>query len=464
MNRGPAPFEESAGTSLAAQHATAREFLTVVFRRKWIILSLFAVTTVTVVIMTLGQKAEFASSGQVLVRRGEQESVMTPTRRSTGLWEEELGSEIQIVRSYPVLQLARQMVEQEKQPGQEPFAFDPTRVGVEVIGKSSVLSIGYTHPDSSVARRACAALLDAYISFRLHDLSVSYPKEFFDAEISRVQRDLDHWSEARRDYANREEVVDVNEQQRSSIFQLGQLESRRADIAADYEEAKTQQQKVEELKSNADVDLPTFSQLYSNESALLELKRKVIEQEARLATLRERYREDSPTIQNGIETLTTFKAMLQKEVDARIEMSRSRVEVLGARLAVFDRDIERLRTTLDAMPNHETKIDEMDRRIGLLKERLEGLEKMSDQARVNERTTARTNVFLMSPASEATPTRKLDYVRLALGPAFSLVVGVGLAFFIDGLDLTVRTSGHAETALDVPVLAAVGERRRSRAR
>ena len=83
MNRGPVPFEESTGTPLAAQHATAREFLTVVFRRKWIILSLFAVTTVTVVVMTLGQKAEFASSGQVLVRRGEQESVMTPTRRST---------------------------------------------------------------------------------------------------------------------------------------------------------------------------------------------------------------------------------------------------------------------------------------------------------------------------------------------------------------------------------------------
>jgi capsular polysaccharide biosynthesis protein len=116
------------------------------------------------------------------------------------------------------------------------------------------------------------------------------------------------------------------------------------------------------------------------------------------------------------------------------------------------------------MPSRETQIEEMDRRIALLKERLEGLVKMSDQARVNERTSARTNVFLMAPASDATPTRKLDYVRLALAPAFSVVVGIGLAFFIDGLDLTVRTSGHAETALELPVLAAVGERRRSRVR
>ena len=465
MMRGtPTPPSETSGASLAAQHATAREFLTVVFRRKWIIVTMFLVTSATVAVVTLRQKAEFASSGLVLIRRGEQESVMTPTRRITGLWEEELGSEIQIVRSYPVLQLAREALRKSAIAGTKPIALEPARVGVEVIGKSSVLSIGYTDPDSAVARRACAAMIDAYIEYRQNDLSLNYPREFFDTEIGKVQRELDHWTEARRDYANKEEVVDINEQQRSAIFQLGQLESRRAEIAADYEEARTMQQKMEDLKNNTDVDLPTFSQLYSNESALLELKRRVIEQESRLTQLRERYREDSPTIQNGLVTLQSYRDMLQKEVEARIQMSQSKVEMLGSRLAVFDQDITRLKTTLERMPNHETQIEEMDRRISLLKERLEGLEKMSDQARVNEQTSARTNAFLMAPASDATPTRKLDYVRLALAPAFSVVVGIGLAFFIDGLDLTVRTSGHAETALELPVLAAVGERRRSRVR
>jgi capsular polysaccharide biosynthesis protein len=57
---------------------------------------------------------------------------------------------------------------------------------------------------------------------------------------------------------------------------------------------------------------------------------------------------------------------------------------------------------------------------------------------------------------------KLDYVRLGLAPAFSLVVGVGLAFFIDGLDLTVHTSGQAEEEVRVPVLAAITERRRDK--
>jgi capsular polysaccharide biosynthesis protein len=52
-------------------------------------------------------------------------------------------------------------------------------------------------------------------------------------------------------------------------------------------------------------------------------------------------------------------------------------------------------------------------------------------------------------------------VRLGLAPAFSLVVGVGLAFFVDGLDLTIRTSPQAEEEVRLPVLAAIRERKRS---
>jgi len=70
------------------------------------------------------------------------------------------------------------------------------------------------------------------------------------------------------------------------------------------------------------------------------------------------------------------------------------------------------------------------------------------------------NVVVLSPASVATATNPLDMVRLGLAPAFSLLVGIAIAFFIDGLDLTVRTANQAEEYLDLPVLASMGERRR----
>ena len=40
------------------------------------------------------------------------------------------------------------------------------------------------------------------------------------------------------------------------------------------------------------------------------------------------------------------------------------------------------------------------------------------------------------------------------------LAGIGLAFFVDGLDLTVRTARHAEEVAELPVLATLSDRRR----
>ena len=94
--------------------------------------------------------------------------------------------------------------------------------------------------------------------------------------------------------------------------------------------------------------------------------------------------------------------------------------------------------------------------------RYQELAKARDQARITANTSSEFNVVLLSPAGAAVPKNARDYVRLALAPAFSIVVGIGLAFFFDGLDLTVRTSSQAEEYLDLPVLATLSERRSSR--
>jgi uncharacterized protein involved in exopolysaccharide biosynthesis len=431
-----------------------------VFRRRWVVLGLFLVTTATVLALTLTQKAEFMSSGRVLVKRGEQESMLTPTRRVVGQWEEDLGSEVQLVKSYPVLEHASRLLRAETDPAVRVPPLDPAKVDVEVMGKSAVLAIAYVDRDSTVARRACDAVLRAYLEFRERDLALSYPKAFFDEEIRRVQSELDHWVEARRQFTNREEIVELAEQRRAKIGQLAELETRRGAIEADLAEAQTIQRQMEALRSDAAIDLPTFSQTYSNETALIQAKQKVFEQQLRVAQLRERYRDESPEVVNALATLATLRGLLEREVESRLKMSSSRVDVQTARLAVVDRDITQLRAELELMPDRETRLAQMDRRISLLKTRLEDIVGKSDAARVNERTSLQTSVFLLAPAGAAVPTRKLDLVRLALAPAFSLVVGIGLAFFLDGLDLTVRTAGHAEETVELPVLAAINERRR----
>ena len=104
-------------------------------------------------------------------------------------------------------------------------------------------------------------------------------------------------------------------------------------------------------------------------------------------------------------------------------------------------------------------MDDLDQQLIVLKARFLALTNTSDQARVNEQTSRRVSIVVLSPASPGRARNTHDYVRLALAPAFSLVVGIGIAFFIDGLDNRLRTPRDIEDTVDLPVFASLPERK-----
>ena len=451
---GPAPAAPSGPTP---RQATIREFLAVVFRRRLVILGLFGVTTATVVWIALTTPLEYSSSGRVLMRRGEKESVFDAGRQITAGWEEELSSELQVIRSYPVLQRAREYMR--ASDSTLAAEISARRIDAEVVGKSNVIAIGYSDADPVVAQRVCDAVLNAYIAYRARDMSLSDPNQFFDTELARVKNELDAKVEARRAFADGAGVSDLTEERRHLLNRLSSANDRHDQNAAELAEARTTRQRMEEL-TKQNVDVPTFTSIFTNEQSLALIKSKIIDQQLRVAQLRERYRDDSPDVVAAVATLDTLRAMLVREVNDRLAMWDSRIQVLESRQSVFEAEQADLKARLEPMADKETRLGVLDRDIGLLRNRYEDLVRRSDQARLTEKTSMNLNLVLLSPAGPAVPSNSRDYARLALAPAFSLVVGLGLAFFFDGIDVTVHSTGHAEEAAELPVLAAIRERRR----
>src|SRR5438045_1570300 len=149
-----------------ARQATAREFLAVLFRRKWIILGLFLITTATVVTVALTTPTFFISSGRILVKRGERQSVLRADRQIFSDWEQELGSEMQIIKSVPVVKRARELLLEEAKQTKQLVKLNPASIDVEVMGKSNVIAVGYSALDPTVAQTACRAVMEAYMEYR----------------------------------------------------------------------------------------------------------------------------------------------------------------------------------------------------------------------------------------------------------------------------------------------------------
>ncbi len=460
MSAPPVGMQPGQGS---ARQATLRDFFAIIFRRRWLILGLFFVVASTVLVIALTTPTTYLSSGRVLVTRGERESALAGHILLLNDWEQDLAGEVAKVRGTAVMDRASQLlVERARRTHRAPLTIATRRVDVEVVGKSNVLGIGYKDLNPETAQEICDALLTAYMEYR-QERPISETDKVFAFQLDSLRRQIDVKTALRESAATRTGVNDPVEMTRSWNGQLALLEARHNDVAADLAAAQSALKTMRELLQHPEIDLPTVGgESQSGDNALQQLKQKVTNQQANIATLRERYRDDSPEVVNALETLETLKALLRREVNQRMAFAQSWVDQLQARLAVHNRDLAQQRLRLEGLPANQKLIDGLDAEIKTLRARNEEYVKARDQARITANVSPGVTVVLLNPAGPATPVNVLDIVRMLLAPAFSLVVGIGLAFFVDGLDLTVRTAGQAEAYLDLPVLATLPERRRRR--
>lgn len=447
--------------STPARQATMREFFAVAFRRRWTILGLFFAVTATVLVIAFSTPTHFLSSGRVLVTRGERESALTGRVQLLNDWEQDLASEVAKVHSTAVLDRTRQILaERAKASGRPAPHLDGGGVDVEVLGKSNVLAIGYADLDPDVARNVCDALITAYVESRQER---NYGADsMFAGEMGRINHQIEEKLAERERIAMRSGITDAAAQSHAWLDQTSMLEARRDERMSDLAATRSAMKTIRQLLENSAVDLPTTEQQFSNENALRTLKDRITQQQANIATLRERYRDDSPEVQNAMGTLETLQALLRKEVEARLSMLQGRAETIEAQLASTKQNIADLRAKLDRIPGDQNSLEDIEAEIKTLRLRYDEYVRARDQARITANVSSSVQVQLLNPAGPAAAKNSLDLVRLALAPAFSLVVGIGLAFFVDGLDLTVRTAGQAEEYLQLPVLATIPEYRSRR--
>src|SRR5262249_58364643 len=124
-----------------------------------------------------------------------------------------------------------------------------------------------------------------------------------------------------------------------------------------------------------DMDLPTFDgvAMFTDEAALVSLKQRVVDQQARIALLTETLRDDAQEVVAARQTLETLQGLLRKEVEQRVRLAASRVQALQARVATVDEEIASVHEQLDAAPQSLKRTDQMDADLATLRARLRDL-------------------------------------------------------------------------------------------
>jgi hypothetical protein len=107
------------------------------------------------------------------------------------------------------------------------------------------------------------------------------------------------------------------------------------------------------------------------------------------------------------------------------------------------------------LPDKEARLAQYDRIIEALRKDYTVLVERQVTAKVETTGKPEWRVILLQPASESIRERTRDYVRFTLVPVFALLIGLALAFVIDGVDHSLKDATEAEHHLGVPVIGSL---------
>jgi uncharacterized protein involved in exopolysaccharide biosynthesis len=450
-------------TTSKKQEATVRDFLNVVFRRKYVILSIVAFTTFAVLYLNAAQPQTYVSSSRILVQRGQRGDVFS-ARPTYLTWAEEVSSQIEVILSEAVFQRAREIFGDSVVVGGYPPAlkFNPGSARAEVLGESNVFVLSYSAFDADECRLGCSAITEAYTEYYRERTAPPAVAEYFVNEIDEVLSDLERWRVTKSEFLDSAQYVGLSEEAHRQSQMQAHLEMGLADVAT---ELTAQRLKVaaydalgalpvEELEANLAIggvrnDLQT--------AIMRDIKHNLQGLRLRKESLLQKYTDRHPEIIAVTKQIQDLLGDLKQEVQNSHEVEKAHYEGLIAKRQSLANQLRKTEAALSVLPKKEVELSRIENNIESAQTRYDLLLKRKHEAEIAVASNPEWEITVLTAAGRAWPSKTKDYVRMALGPFLALIVGLGIAFFFESLDHSLKNVGEVEEYLRAPVLATFTE-------
>jgi uncharacterized protein involved in exopolysaccharide biosynthesis len=447
----------------ARTETSLRDFLDVMFRRKWTLISIVGLATVLVIILNERQPNIWESSSRVLVRRGEQQSQLSGNVRTLG-WEEEVASEIQVILSEEVFDRARKMFADSVAVKHLPadWKFEGGLVRADVVGESNAFVIRYSDTNKDVCRLGCEAVTQGYHDFYRERKNPPQLSDFFASEIADVSADLDGWRNKRQQFMDKEKFYGAEETSKFLLNRIGALESRLSVVNGDMSSQQLRVDNLAELSAKDGDELEkglafSASQHVLQSAIVQNIKFALQDLNLKREELTQQYTDKHPEVIAVNEQIASLHQDLKRQVDNAYRVEKGSLEEMQARRSGIVGELNASRAELDAIPDKERKLEEIDATIKKLEDRHTLMLQRQGEAEIARASYTDWEVTILSHAGAPYSKKTKDYVRLALGPLLSIIIGLGLVFFLENMDHSVKTRGEVEEYLHVPVLATISD-------
>lgn len=323
------------------------------------------------------------------------------------------------------------------------------RLAVNPEKDSLLVRLSFNSTDPQLAQRVANAIAGEYIKFGMDCRAQAFGmvKEWLNQQLLRLRAKVETSEKQLHKFGEQTNIMSL-EGEGNVILQkftdlsalLTKAESERMLKEAQYRQIKEK-----------GVDAP----LILNNPVAVGLRQEVANQEAKVASMKQIFLPDHPQMQAEQAKLRGLRGRLQSEVQRVRKSVRSDYEAAQRAENLLRQALKDQKDQVASLQQQAVQYKILKRDVETNEELYKGLLSRMKEASVAA-TIVPTNVQVIDPAElPLSPYRPRKMLNLALAAVIGLFGGIGLAFLVEYLDDSIKTTEELERVSQLPVLGLV---------
>jgi uncharacterized protein involved in exopolysaccharide biosynthesis len=448
----------------AERYTHLRDYWRVIYKRKHLVLACFVIVVGTVIYASTKQIPVYQSSCKIMLEREKYEVDVMPgqvIKMDKTARRDYYEAQYEIIRSYDVAKRAARMLGLSGQNIEQAAREIQGAVSIKPFGgrwpPTNIAFIVATHTNPKMAMDIANTVAQAYIEQREYDreelLQETY--EVFKEEIMSAKEQLLESEEALEAYKLKKGIVTISEgkdldEQMMSEFNvnLAKLQAERIEKGAFLESVK------KTLPSDSVMALTVIAEKSRSGLVNIDLKKRLFDLQQQLKELRLKYREKHPEITRVNREIEAIKTEIADEVKRIISSLELEIETLKTKektLLGFLKNPEKPSSGSRENVEYLSLKREVETNRDIYTTLLKRLKEMD----VEEAMAKFPELKIIEPAKlprRPVPTQR---VNILVSPIVGLLLGVGMALFLEYLDNSIKTVEDVNRYLGLPVLGII---------
>lgn len=459
-----------------------------ILKRRWLsAVGVFGGVLGLAIVFALLQEPAYEAKGKLLFKKQSETSILTGLAQQLGELDaiaaktNPLNTEIEIINSIPLVQKAVTTLNLKAEDG-HPLA--PQRLANKIeltnIPATDVLEVSYQDTDPQEAAAVVNTIMSLYLENNIltNRAEAVAAGHFIANQLPKTEATVHRAEAALRQFKEQNQVVNLDEEAKSAVAIIQELESKIHETKAELEDANAQAAVLRRQMATTSHQAIAMNSL--NESPEVQKLLAELQQvEGDLAVQQVRFVESSPTIQSLKSKRDALKQILQKHVaeflgknsqfsnkDWQMGYAKQRLtehyakteaERLGltSRLASLSQASSIYKKRVNILPQLEQKQRQLERQLEAAQSTYEVLLKKLQEIKVAENQNI-GNVRIIEPALVPTKASlRIPIIIIALGIVGGSLLAIADIFLLELSDTSIKTLKEARELFDYTLLGSV---------